>query len=235
MPGSRLAKVTVRLGVFAAILFLMGPLVAHLEYVQPIAGFIAFALGGILGVIAAILGLIALRGSDRSLVLPGLVPALAVVVIFLGAASRGRGIPRINDITTDPANPPQFVKAQFEPSNLGRDLSYPGESFAAQQREGYPDLAPLKLSLPPDAAFAKVKSTAQSMPAWQVTREDDATHTLEGVESTWLFRFRDDFVIEVRPADGGSVVQMRSKSRVGKGDVGANAKRIERFFVALNR
>ena len=36
---------------------------------------------------------------------------------------------------------------------------------------------------------------------------------------------------------GGSVVQMRSKSRDGKGDFGINAKRIRRFFdrVALAR
>jgi uncharacterized protein (DUF1499 family) len=222
------------MGVFAAILFVVGPLVAHFGFVRPLAGFIAFALGGILGVITAILGLIALRG-DRSLVWRGLLPALVVVVIFLGAASRGRGIPRINDITTDPANPPQFVKAQFEPANLGRDLGYPGESFAAQQRQGYPNLAPLSMKLPPDAAYAKVKSTAQARSSWRITRDDPATRTLEGVDSTWLFRFQDDFVIEVRPADGGSVVHMRSKSRDGQGDVGANAKRIQSFFEELNR
>lgn len=233
MPGSRLARVTARLGIFAAILFVVGPLVAHFGLVRPLAGFIAFALGGILGVITAILGLIALRG-DRSLVWRGLLPALVVVVIFLGAASRGRGIPRINDITTDTSNPPQFVKAQFEPPNLGRDLAYPGESFAAQQRQGYPNLAPLSMKLPPDAAYAKVKSTAQAKPSWRITRDDPAARTLEGVDSTWLFRFQDDFVIEVRPADGGSVVHMRSKSRDGQGDVGANAKRIQSFFEALN-
>lgn len=233
MAGSRLARVTARLGAFAAVLFVVGPMVAHYEYVRPLAGFIAFALGGLLGLIAVVLGLIAARGPDRSVAMRGLVPALAVVIVFLAAASRGRGIPRINDITTDTANPPQFVKAQFEPANLGRDLGYPGESFAAQQRDGYPDLAPLRLALTPDAAYAKVKSTAQSMESWRITRDDAATRTLEGVEETWLFRFKDDFVIEVRPAESGSVVHMRSKSRDGQGDVGANAKRIERFFAAL--
>jgi uncharacterized protein (DUF1499 family) len=235
MPESRLARLTARLGVFAAVLFVVGPLLAHFEYVRPLAGFVAFALGGLLGVVAVVLGLIALRGHGRPLVMRGLIPALAVVAVFVGAASRGRGVPRINDITTDTSNPPQFVKAQFEPANLGRDLAYPGESFALQQREGYPDLAPLRLALAPDAAYAKVKSTADGIATWRITRDEPATHTLEGVDESWLFRFKDDFVIQVRPADDGSVVQMRSKSRDGQGDLGANAARIERFFAALNR
>lgn len=235
MAGSRLARLTARLGVFAAVLFVVGPLLAHFEIVRPLAGFIAFALGGILGLVAVILGLIALRGADRPLVYRGLIPALAVVALFVGAASRGRGVPRINDITTDTANPPQFVKAQFEPANLGRDMAYPGESFAAQQREGYPNLAPLRVTLAPDAAYAKVKSAVEAMPSWRITRDDPAAHTIEGVDSSWLFRFQDDFVIEVRPADGGSAVHMRSKSRDGKGDLGANAGRIQGFFAALNR
>lgn len=235
MAGSRLARLTARLGVFAAVLFVIGPILAHFELVRPLAGFIGFALGGILGLITAILGLIALRGSNRQLVMRGLIPALLVVAVFLMQASKGRNVPRINDITTDTANPPQFVKAQFEPANVGREMGYPGESFAAQQREGYPDLAPLQLTLSPEAAYAKVRTAAQAMPTWRISRDDPAAYTLEGVDTSWMFRFQDDFVIQVRPVASGSEVQMRSQSRVGKGDIGANAARIQRFFEALNR
>lgn len=235
MAESRLARVTARMGVVGAILFIVGPALAHFGLVRALAGFIAFALGGIIALIAAVVGSFAIRGPRRSMVLRGLLPAFGVVILFLTAASRGRGVPRINDITTDTANPPQFVKAQFEPANLGRDLSYPGESFAVQQRAGYPNLAPLRLNLAPDAAYAKVKSTAQSMSSWRITRDDPATHTLEGVDTSFVFRFEDDFVIEVRPADGGSLVHMRSKSRDGQGDVGANNKRIQSFFEQVQR
>ena len=48
-----------------------------------------------------------------------------------------------------------------------------------------------------------------------------------------IFRFRDDFVVRVRPDGEATRVDMRSKSRVGKGDLGANAKRIEQFFQGL--
>jgi uncharacterized protein (DUF1499 family) len=228
-----LARLTARLGVFALILFVVGPVLAHFELVRPLAGFIAFALGGLLSVITTVIGLLALRGHNRSLVWRGLVPALVVTVIFLMRAVGGGNVPRINDITTDTANPPQFSAAQREPANFGRDLSYPGETFATQQRQGYPDLAPLKLTDAPDVAFARVLRTARAMPSWTIARDDAGARVIEGNDTSWLFRFRDDFVIEVRPADGGSVVHMRSKSRDGRGDIGANAARIRRFFDAL--
>src|SRR5262249_18999156 len=135
--------------------------------------------------------------------------------------------------TTDTANPPQFVKALLLPANQGRDMGYPAASFAEQQRAGYPDLGPFKLAMPPDEAFKRVEVTAERMPDWEIIRDDASARALEGVSSTRLFRFHDDFVIEVRPLDDGSVVQMRSKSRDGKGDVGANAARIKAFFEKL--
>ena len=71
------------------------------------------------------------------------------------------------------------------------------------------------------------------MHGWKITYEDPKTRTIEGVATTRLFHFQDDFVIQVRPASGGSEVEMRSKSRDGKGDVGANYKRITAFFRTL--
>jgi uncharacterized protein (DUF1499 family) len=84
--------------------------------------------------------------------------------------------------------------------------------------------------MPPAQAFSRVQLAARSMPGWQITDENPQALRLEGNETSYLFRFVDDFVIEVRSADGGSEVHMRSKSRVGRGDVGANYKRIKAFF-----
>jgi uncharacterized protein (DUF1499 family) len=144
-------------------------------------------------------------------------------------------VPPINDITTDMSSPPQFVKAGTLSANQGRDMKYPGNSFADQQRAGYPDLAPLQLNVPPAEAFKRVEAAAKQMPAWEITRVDAAAYALEGTATTRLFRFQDDFVVEVRPQASGSVVQMRSKSRDGKGDVGANAARIRAFFANLRQ
>ena len=57
---------------------------------------------------------------------------------------------------------------------------------------------------------------------------------LEATETSELFRFKDDFVVRIRPfQDGGSRIDVRSKSRDGKGDMGVNAKRIQAFFSRL--
>ena len=220
-----------RLGIAAVVAFVVGPLLAHLGAVPALGGFGLFALGGLLGIVATVVGVFgALRGGGVGV---GLVCGALVTVVFLISAAGGGKVPRINDITTDTTNPPQFVAAGSIPANQGRDMTYPGPSFAEQQRAGYPDLAPLPVTGSPDDVYKRVVTVARQVPTWQLTRNDAAAHTIEGVDTTWLFQFKDDFVIEVRPQDGGSVVQMRSKSRDGKGDVGANAARITALFAQL--
>jgi uncharacterized protein (DUF1499 family) len=234
---SRLGRVSGWLGRLALIATVLGPLLAHFEILAPFQGFALFGIGLLMAVACLILGLIALLlgpGPTRGATFGGMLPALALVLAVYVANGAGTSVPRINDITTDTANPPLFVAAATLPENSGRDLAYPGDSFATQQREGYPDLAPIQLAVSPDEAFKQVAAAARSMEGWSITREDATTHTLEGYDTSKLFRFKDDFVIQVRPGDNGtSVVQMRSKSRDGKGDMGANAARIQAFFARL--
>jgi uncharacterized protein (DUF1499 family) len=64
---------------------------------------------------------------------------------------------------------------------------------------------------------------------WETTTHDAATGTFEAVDTSELFHFVDDIAVRVRPSNGGSVVDIRSKSRDGKGDMGANAARIHAF------
>ncbi|HVO25252.1 MAG TPA: DUF1499 domain-containing protein [Candidatus Margulisiibacteriota bacterium] len=220
-----------RLGIAAVVAFVAGPLLAHFHVLPALAGFAVFVLGGLLGIIAAVSGIVRMaRGGGVG---AGLAVGVVLTVTFLIVAAGGRNVPRINDITTDTASPPRFVAAGSIAANQGRDMTYPGPSFAEQQRAGYPDLAPLQVAASPDDVYKRVEAIAQQMPTWQITRRDPAAHALEGVDTTPLFQFQDDFVIEVRPQDGGSVVQMRSKSRDGKGDIGANAARIKAFFAKL--
>jgi uncharacterized protein (DUF1499 family) len=235
MPGrgSKTVRWASLLGSAAAVLFALGPLVAHLTLVPALVGFALFGVGGLLGIVALVIGVIAAaRGAGLG---AGLALGAVVSVTFIAIAMPSGRVPRINDITTDTTNPPQFVKAGSLEGNQHRDMTYPGASFAEQQRAGYADLGPLRVGAAPDDAFKRVEATARQMPTWEITRDDAAARALEGVDTTRLFRFKDDFVIEVRPQDGGSVVQMRSKSRDGKGDVGANAARIEAFLARLAR
>jgi len=216
---------------------MVGPLLAHFEIAPPIVGFAVLAIGILDALIALVSGTIALlRGGavSRSAAMRGVVAGALVLAGVIIAASRGGSVPRINDITTDTVNPPQFVQAARLDENQGRDLSYPGETFAAQQREGYGEIAPLKMAVEPGAAFARVFEVANGMKTWEITLADPGRGVIEGVDTSWLFRFKDDFVIEVRPEGSGAAVHMRSKSRVGRGDVGANAARIRDFFARVS-
>ena len=225
-----MARWASRLATGGAVLFVVGPLLAHIGVFPALGGFMLFGVGGVFGLIALVLGIItAVRGGGgRGLVLAGVLSA-----VFLAVAIPSGKVPPINDITTDTANPPQFVSAATLPANHGRDMKYPGVTFAEQQRAGYPDLAPMKLAMPVDEAFKRVTAAAHGMPDTEITRVDPQAHALKGTSTTRVFRFHDDFVIEVRPDGAGSVVQMRSKSRDGKGDVGANAARIKALFAQL--
>jgi uncharacterized protein (DUF1499 family) len=231
--GSGVGRVALILGCVAAAAFIGGPLLASIGVLPPLTAFSVFGLGGLLGLITLVVSLFVAWRRGSGAAAGGLVLGGVISLAFIGLALPSRNLPRINDITTDTQQPPQFVQAPNLPGNAGRDMGYPGESFAAQQREGYPNLKPQPLAEAPPAAFERVSRAAGEMPAWEITRTDAGAFAIEGVATSRLFRFQDDFVIEVRPADGGSVVQMRSKSRDGRGDVGANAARIEAFFAKL--
>jgi uncharacterized protein (DUF1499 family) len=168
-----------------------------------------------------------LRSGMALLGLPG---ALVLVYSVVG----GRGAPPINDITTDRAYPPAFTKAQTLPENAGRDMSYP-ESFKTQVEKGYPDLQSVGMKAGRDDVFVKALKIAKTQSGWTVTTNTvtDKESLIEGYAVTRVFGFADDFVIRITDSGGGVVVDMRSKSRDGKGDLGANAARIRDFLAKL--
>lgn len=218
------------LGLVAMALLVVGPLLAWLRLVPGLVGFTIFVLGGLLALVVTIVAAIRLfrgQGFGRG---RGLAAAVAALV-FVWSALRGSGVPMINDFTTDPADPPAFKQAAAEAANAGRDLSYPA-AYATDQQACCADLAPIQLAnVQPAAAFTEVEAVATSMPDWQITRRDPAAGELEAVATSEVFGFQDDVALRVRPdpSSGGSRVDMRSKSRDGKGDQGANAARIRDF------
>jgi uncharacterized protein (DUF1499 family) len=204
---------------------------AWLRVVPALVGFGLFALGGIGAVLAGLAALVRLiRGRTPGL---GGVLALVVAIGFVGSALPGAGMPRINDFTTDLEDPPAFVHAATLGPNAGRDLSHPA-GYAALQRECCADLRAAVLEASPTEAFARALAVAGATPGWEVTHRSPADGAIEAVVTTVVFGFEDDVVIRVRPgAHGGSRVDVRSKSRDGKGDIGANAARIRTFVRTL--
>jgi uncharacterized protein (DUF1499 family) len=219
------------IGLVAAAAAISGPLLAHFGVVKPLVGFALFALGGLVSIFIGLASLVQLVRGRR--LTAGGALAVLIGVVFVAIASGGRGYPRINDFTTDMADPPAFEQAKTLPPNAGRDMSYPAD-YAAIQRECCADLHPVTLPVAPAEAYMRALRTARDMPTWTVTRSDPAGPAIEAVSTSALFRFEDDVVIRVRPEPaGGSRVDVRSKSRDGQGDMGVNAKRIRAYVATL--
>ena len=163
------------------------------------------------------------RAAGLLMPMAALLLGLAVLYVPLQFLQRARAVPPINDITTDTENPPRYMTAP---------RAYPGAEFARQQRAAYPDIAPLLLPLPPREAFARAVAAAEAM-GWEVVGRDAAAGTIEAVDTTKWFGFKDDIAVRVVPTPNGSRIDIRSKSRVGRSDIGTNARRIRAYAERL--
>jgi uncharacterized protein (DUF1499 family) len=144
-----------------------------------------------------------------------------------------RAVPPIHDITTDTNDPPVFVDVLPLRADAPNSAEYAGDSIAALQREAYPDVQPVQLPAAPGAAFTRALRAAESM-GWAMVATDSAAGRIEATATTTWFGFKDDVVIRLRAEGSGTRVDVRSVSRVGRSDVGANAARIRAYVKALD-
>lgn len=187
------------------------------------------------GLAGAALGLIALL-MRRGVFLPGL--ALLIGMITAGIPwqwqKTAASLPRIHDITTDTATPPQFeTVVPVRLASKANSLDY-SAAVIEQQKQGYPDLGPALLSMPRAQAFDRALALVRAR-QWEVASADAAAGRIEATDTTRWFGFKDDVVIRVTAVADGSRVDLRSVSRVGGSDVGANAKRIRAFVEDLQK
>lgn len=171
----------------------------------------------------------------RTLILSStVVVLLSGIIIFMLLSS-----PLLNDISTDLVNPPEFffLRQHFP----HRNFEFPKDSAEAH-RALYPDLAGLAIANRTSKdVFEVVVRVAAQQPRWQIVHQDQERFRLEGTAVTAWLHFRDDFVVEIRPPGPALTeskfvfVEMRSKSRIGKSDLGANAKRIRNFLAAISQ
>lgn len=196
-------------------------------------GFALLRWAAYLGLAAAGLALVSLLWRR-----PGssLWPAIFAVVVGGGVAlvpwrwlQKAKRVPPIHDITTDTRQPPEFVAILPLRADAPNPAQYGGPEVAAAQHAGYPDLGPLVLPEPPGRAFARARAAAGKM-GWEMVAADSAAGRIEATATTPWFGFKDDVVIRVESAEGGSRVDVRSVSRVGGSDVGANAARIRAYL-----
>jgi uncharacterized protein (DUF1499 family) len=209
------------------LLALSGPLVRFDMWSYRV-GLMVFRWSAYVAMAAGVLCVLVLAfpaGRRRGIAAPivALLVALAVLYAPLQFQRQARAVPPINDITTDTDNPPRYMTSERR---------YPGAEFARQQRAAYPDIAPALLAVPPREAFGRALAVAEAM-GWEVVGRDPANGTIEAVDSTKWFGFKDDIAIRVAAAAQGSRIDVRSKSRVGRSDLGTNARRIRAYLQQL--
>ena len=173
----------------------------------------------------------------------GMVVALAYVAwvgTFLMAALT---VPAIHDVSTDLADPPAFQTLALRTDNLDnipgaddkdmRGLT-PLQRWAVVHQKDYGDIRSVRSNEPVPMVIAKAERLAKAR-GWDVAVSLPEEGRFEATETSAFFQFKDDVVLRVRPSETGegSIVDMRSVSRVGISDLGMNAKRVRSFLADL--
>ena len=239
------------IGIGVLLAALSGPL-NRFGVVEAIPALLALVAGLAMLIVGALLAIVGFlvatsKGSPipRGAAAFGIVVALAVLGYLLSWLRTGMGVPAIHEISTDLASPPAFVAIKairdaqpgLNPAEYVNDLSSPNgtTNVPEAQRKAYPDIQPLILEgLPADQAFARAEAAAREL-GWEIVAAVPAEGRLEATDTTLFFGFKDDVVFRIRPAatGAGSVVDIRSTSRVGMSDLGANGKRIGALSAAI--
>jgi hypothetical protein len=170
------------------------------------------------------------QGMTPSLI--GLVIGGCVLGLMLMWKHNLDSVPYIHDITTDTENPPLFVAVLPLRAGAENPAEYGGPELAKQQKVGYPDLKPGMVSSPPNVAFPRALQAAKDM-GWEIVDSDPKSLRVEATDTTCWFGFKDDIVVRLSPSPTGSRIDVRSVSRVGKSDVGTNARRINAYLARM--
>ncbi|MCE2453736.1 MAG: DUF1499 domain-containing protein [Nitrospinae bacterium] len=200
-------------------------------------GFQIFKTASVIALLSVVVsmagGLFALRDASR---LKTLAAAFGIALGFIVAGflhahmQIARRVPKIHDITTDTRNPPVFQAALRKGAK--NPPTYEGARIARLQKKAYPDIKPLTFQTPKEEVFKRAQDAARAM-GWHVVSSKPTEGRIEAYDATFWYGFIDDIVIRITSSNGKTRLDIRSKSRVGVGDIGANARRIRGFLEKL--
>lgn len=228
-------------GVIAAVCLPLGALGTKLGLWEFTGGFMLLAAGAVLATLASFLGVIAyiisLRKNfvaERPTVLIGIFLGVVVLGVLGMQYSAASSVPPIHNISTDTLNPPQFDKlVAIRTAAKANPLTNLDPELAAQQITAYPWVKPLTLQASADEVVDRAEAVMRDM-GLEIVSVNKTSGLVEATATTFWFGFKDDVAVRVQPADdGGTRVDVRSISRVGQSDLGANAARIGEILNGL--
>lgn len=238
---SRFVQWAERLSYVAVPLAVIAVLVTRSGKVPPMNGVLLLAAAALIATLAlalAMVGAVDIWRNGRTglagLFRTGLVAALVLAFPAYLAIEAGR-LPRMNDISTDIVDPPVFSRSSRA---LVARNGYVPPALDPREREkqrlAYADLRTLVLDVEADEAFRTVREAVTTL-KWRIIEEAapggrTGQGRIEAIAETRLMRFQDDIVIRLRPSAAGTRVDIRSASRLGKHDFGANARRIRQLI-----
>ena len=239
------------LGLASPAVALVGALGAAWGFWEFGKGFLGLAAALVLAVLAVATGFgIGARNRKKGIVAPklrrwvGMAFGIGMIGWLASIAIPAFTVPAIHDISTDLADPPQFQMLALRKDNWdaipGSDDANmkgmsPQQRWEVIHRGEYGDIRTVRINQPVVDVISKADRLAK-VRGWDVALSDSVEGRLEATASSTFFRFKDDVVLRVKPTEDGtgSVVDMRSVSRLGVSDIGVNAKRVRAFLADLS-
>lgn len=193
--------------------------------------------------LAVLLALVALRriwySGERGASQAGLAMLLGLCMYAWPASYLPQAVamPPLNDVTTDPEDPPRFAALSSQRGLGSNPVAYPGRSFADKQLELYPSLRAVVAPRPVGEAFVLVRETVKRF-GWEIVamsepRESDRAGIIEAVDRSLIVGFPDDVAVRVTGDDTHTRIDVRSASRYGTHDFGRNAERVATLLKAI--
>jgi uncharacterized protein (DUF1499 family) len=236
---SRWTRFALLFAIVSAVMLLFSGPGTRWEWWHFTVGLKLFALAAPVALAGAIVAAIAWarERADGDPVTGAATALLVSLVVFLIPAVQvwqARRKPPIHDVSSDLDDPPKFEAALALRAGSPNDVTHLDPLSVRLQAAAYPAVRPVVFKIAPAKVFTHALDTAMRL-GWTIDSSRPVDGIIEATDTTPWFGFKDDVVIRVRPVRGGTRVDVRSASRVGRGDAGKNAQRIRRYLRALIR